>query len=153
MIRYTLSCDNDHTFEAWFRSSADFDAQAARGLLSCPQCGSEKIGKALRAPNVVVRDEPTVARVPAPVAPPPVPAAMLPPEAQEMVSKLRELKAKLVENSENVGERFADEARKIHYGESPARPVHGQASLEDARALLDEGVEILPLPVLPEERN
>lgn len=153
MIRYTLSCDNAHSFEAWFRSSADFDAQAARGLLSCPQCGSEKVGKALMAPNVVVRDGPA-ARVPVPAPPvPPVPAAMLPPEAQEMVAKLRELKAKLVENSENVGERFADEARKIHYGESPARPVHGQASLEDARALLDEGVEILPLPVLPEERN
>jgi hypothetical protein len=160
MIRYALSCDAGHAFEAWFRSSADYDGQAERGLLSCPQCGSARVGKALMAPSVVTREAPAAtapsaapAQVPVPVPPPPVPAALLPPEAQEVVAKLRELKSKLLESSENVGERFPDEARRIHYGEAPPRIVHGQASADEARALIEEGVGILPLPVLPEERN
>jgi hypothetical protein len=80
-------------------------------------------------------------------------AAMATPEASEIIARLRELKAKLLSGSEDVGGRFAEEARRIHYGEAPSRAVHGQASHEDAKALLDEGVGILALPVLPGERN
>lgn len=167
MIRYALSCENAHLFDAWFRSSADYDAQEARGLLECPHCASKTVVKALMAPRVVTHDEPArpaPAMPPAPVVaappvPPPVPvppplaAALATPEGREIVGKLRELKAKMLENSENVGNRFAEEARRIHYGEAPARVVHGEATADDARALLEEGVGILPLPVLPDDLN
>lgn len=156
MIHYSLACDQAHPFEAWFRSSADFDRQAEAGLLSCPHCGSGKVAKALMAPAVRLqptRTEPVPAALPVPATETPVPAALVPPEARAFVEKLRELKAKLLEGSENVGGKFADEARKIHYGEAPARAVHGEATPEQARELIEEGVGILPLPVLPDERN
>jgi hypothetical protein len=153
MIRYSLICSDGHEFEAWFRSSGDFDDQSRRGLLTCPQCGSASVAKALMAPQVVLRETPRPA-LPAPAPPAPaMPAALIPPEAAELIGKLREFKAKLLENSENVGARFADEARKIHYGEAPERAVYGQASIEEARELVDEGIGIMPLPVLPDERN
>jgi hypothetical protein len=157
MIRYALTCSNAHTFDAWFRSAEDFDAQRERGLLSCPTCGDGAVAKALMAPAVVSRRAPPAERaVPPAVRPGPsgaVPAALPSPETAEMVERLRALKAELLKGSEDVGGRFAEEARRIHYGESPARTVHGQASLDDARALVEEGVGILPLPVLPDERN
>ncbi len=156
MIRYTLSCSNDHRFEAWFRSGDDFDDLQARGFLACPSCGDAAVRKALMAPAVVPA-EAREQRMPAPrpAASPsgPVPAALPGPAPAEVIEKLRELKAALLAASEDVGAGFVEEARRIHYGEAPARAVHGQASLEDARALVEEGVEILPLPVLPEERN
>lgn len=158
MIRYALVCSAAHDFDGWFRSSEDFDAQKARGLVDCPVCGSSAVEKALMAPAVRTRDGAA-----APVAPPAVPAAaaalpavpaaLPPPEAAEMIARLRELKAKLTAGSENVGDRFAEEARRIHYGETEARAVHGQASPDEARALVEEGVPILPLPILPDERN
>lgn len=167
MIRYTLACDNAHSFEAWFRSSADFDGQAERGLLECPGCGSTAVAKALMAPNVVTREaaphpvqaDPaqTTDLVPAAAVPAgmpaPVAAALTTPEGRGFLERLRAVKSKLLEGSENVGKGFAEEARRIHYGEAPARPVHGEASSDEARSLIEEGVEILPLPVLPDERN
>jgi hypothetical protein len=158
MIRYALTCAAEHRFEAWFRTADDFDAQEARGLLSCPACGDTAIRKALMAPAVSTGGERAAGQdsLPTPV-PPGMPAtmqaAMATPEASEIIARLRELKAKLLSGSEDVGGRFAEEARRIHYGEAPSRAVHGQASHEDAKALLDEGVGILALPVLPEERN
>ncbi|WP_181701066.1 DUF1178 family protein [Chthonobacter albigriseus] len=169
MISFTLCCSKGHHFDAWFRSSEDYDVQRERGLLSCPSCGSGEVGKGLMAPAVrtAERAEAVVAPLQLVPAPPQAPvsaqpspaasafmqAAMASPEGQEILGRLRELKAKLTANSEDVGSRFVEEARKIHYGEAPERAVHGQASLDDARALLEEGVEIMPLPVLPEERN
>ncbi|HUG60277.1 MAG TPA: DUF1178 family protein [Methylomirabilota bacterium] len=158
MIRYALSCSHGHRFEAWFRSAADFDGQEDRGLLSCPTCGDVAVSKALMAPSVTTRAAgaevaPGPEAPSAPTAVATVPPATTTPEVAAMIAKLREIKAALLEKSENVGSRFADEARRIHYGEAPARPVHGEASNEDARALIEEGVEILPLPILPEERN
>lgn len=162
MIRYDLVCSAPHAFDGWFRSSADFDAQSARGLVTCPVCGSAEVGKALMAPAVRTRggavapavDAPPTAPVPARMeTPPPVPVGLFPPVAAEMLAKLREIKQKLTANSENVGDRFPEEARKIHYGDAPERPVHGQATPEEARALIEEGVEIMPLPILPDERN
>jgi hypothetical protein len=158
MIRYALSCSKGHPFEAWFRSAEDFDRQQEGGLLACPSCGDTSVAKALMAPAVVSRGEaqavipdaqPETAPLPV-AAPGPVP---LPPEAEAMIARLRELKAKLLENSEDVGRGFAEEARRIHFGEAPLRAVHGQASQEDAASLIEEGVEIMQLPVLPEDRN
>ncbi|WP_075217238.1 DUF1178 family protein [Mongoliimonas terrestris] len=165
MIRYALVCDKAHGFDAWFRSAADFDTQAERGLLSCPHCGSVSVAKGLMTPQVRTAESREKTRLPPPQpttdAPSdtgsdmmvPVPAALATPEGREILGRLRALKAKLIENSENVGAKFAEEARRIHYGEAPERPVHGQATVEEARALVEEGVGILPLPVLPDEQN
>lgn len=139
MIRFSLHCDKDHEFEGWFGSSADYDGQSERGLIECPTCGSRQIGKALMAPAVAVsRDMP--AR----------PLAM-DPEKRVMMRKLREMVQALKRNSEDVGDRFADEARKIHHGEAEVRGIIGQASSDDARSLIEEGIEIAPLPEFPED--
>ncbi len=149
MIRYSLVCSNAHEFEGWFRSSEDFDAQSAAGLCACPDCGSTSVAKALMRPNVATSET----RAVAPAATPDKHLVAVPPEAREFIEKLKEIKAALLDGSENVGKRFAEEARRIHFGEAPARSVHGEASEEDARALMEDGIDILPLPVLPGERN
>lgn len=140
MITFSLHCDKDHQFEGWFSSSADFDRQSENGLVECPMCGSHKIEKALMAPAVAVSREAAQAQ---PLA--------LDPEKREMMSKLREMVQAVRANSEDVGERFPEEARKIHHGETEARGIIGRASSEDAKALIDEGIEIAPLPELPED--
>ncbi|WP_417426764.1 DUF1178 family protein [Hoeflea sp.] len=139
MIKFNLQCDNDHEFEGWFFSSTDFDAQIERGLVECPSCGSHVIGKALMTPSVSVSREQDKR-----------PLAMAP-EKQEMLRKLREMVKAVRDNSEDVGDRFPDEARKIHHGETEARGIIGKASQEDARALVEEGIGIAPLPDLPED--
>ena len=139
MIRFSLHCDKEHEFEGWFGSSADFDAQSERGLIECPTCGSRRIGKSLMAPAVAVAREK-----------PARPLAM-DPEKREMMRKLREMVQAIKRNSEDVGDRFADEARKIHHGEAEVRGIIGQASSDDARSLIEEGIEIAPLPEFPED--
>ncbi len=160
MIRYALICDNEHDFEGWFKDSASFDGQVKAKVVSCPSCGSTKVSKALMAPTVRSSKK-KAARVPAETAetaeatqsPEAVPMATANPRHAELVETLRKLKQHVVENSEYVGKRFPEEARKIHYEEADARSIYGEASLEDAKALLDEGVELQPLPVLPEDKN
>lgn len=142
MIKYTLACDNGHSFEGWFSSSADFDRQAELGLVSCPACGSVSVAKQLMAPSVSTarkRDETKV--------------LMLDQARKEAVAKIRELVTAIRENAEDVGEKFPEEARKIHYGEAEQRGLIGQATIDEAKALLDEGIEIAPLPVLPDDVN
>lgn len=139
MIRFSLHCDKDHEFEGWFSSSKDYDDQAERGLVECPVCGSRQVGKALMAPAVAVSKE-AAAR----------PLAM-DPEKREMMRKLREMVQAIKKNSEDVGERFADEARKIHHGEAEVRGIIGKASSDDARSLIEEGIEIAPLPEFPDD--
>jgi hypothetical protein len=142
LIRYELSCDNGHAFEGWFGSAADFDRQQTMALVSCPSCGSAHVSKRLMAPSVSTarKKERRLERV-----------------AQagqaEMMNKLREVVTAIRASSEDVGERFPEEARKIHYGEAEQRGLIGKASLEEVRDLLEEGVEIAPLPVLPDEAN
>lgn len=151
MIRYALACEAGHGFDSWFRSSEDFDAQDKRGLVSCPMCGSAKIAKQIMAPQVARKDRDAVI-----VAAPPETGqnvALVDPEAQALRQKIAELRAQLFANSEDVGQKFADEARKIHYGESEQRTIHGQASSDDARALIEEGIDFMPVPMLPDERN
>ncbi|WP_370676688.1 DUF1178 family protein [Pleomorphomonas sp. PLEO] len=153
MIRYSLVCSNGHEFEGWFRSSDDFDTQSSAGLCACPECASTSVAKALMRPNVATSE--TRAAVPVAVegGAQEKQLVAVPPEAREFLEKLKEIKAALLDGSENVGKRFAEEARRIHFGEAPIRAVHGEATEEDARALVEEGIDILPLPVLPGERN
>ena len=139
MIRFSLRCDKDHEFEGWFSSSSDFEVQSERGLVSCPVCGSPKVGKALMAPAVAASRQ-TAER----------PLAM-DPEKREMMRKIRDMVKAVKQNSEDVGDRFADEARKIHHGEAEARGIIGKASGEDAKSLIEEGIEIAPLPDFPED--
>ena len=158
MIRYTLRCERKHTFESWFQDSSTYDAQVARKLVSCPVCSSVKIEKAIMAPRIVSkkgreRAEP----VPATAAPAESPASgstpLLMAQERELRTKLKELRDHIVKNADNVGEQFPNEARKMHYGDIEHRPIYGEASPEEAKSLIDEGVEVSPLPVLPEDRN
>ncbi len=164
MIRYTLRCDRDHTFESWFQDSAAFDSQAKRKLVSCPLCDSVKVEKAIMAPRIVgkkgrerAEPVPTPAATPAAEAPAAVPAPgatpLLMAQERELRAKIKELRDHIVKNADNVGEKFANEARKMHYGEIEHRPIYGEASPEEAKSLIDEGVEVSPLPVLPDDRN
>jgi len=145
MIRYALQCTAGHGFDSWFRDSAAFDEQAKRGLIVCPECGSAKIEKQIMAPAVTVKDEKAVSA--------PRPVAMMGEKEREMRAMLRAFHRHLKENAQDVGAGFADEARKIHYGETEERAIYGQASEEDARALHDEGIEVMAVPVLPDDRN
>ena len=162
MIRYSLICERKHDFEIWFKNSADYDKQAKRGLVTCPACGSIEVEKALMAP-ALGRGTKKDVHVPAAEAPPtteaPVPVenktsvAMISPQEQEFRAKLKELRDHLTKNADNVGAKFPEEARKMHYGESKHRSIYGEASPQEAKELLEEGVELHPLPVLPDERN
>jgi hypothetical protein len=160
MIRYTLRCERDHNFESWFQDSAAYDSQAKRKLVSCPVCDSVKVEKAIMAPRIVSkkgreRAEPVPAPAPAAEAPVPAPGAtpLLMAQERELRAKIKELRDHIVKNADNVGEKFPNEARKMHYGEIEHRPIYGEASPEEAKSLIDEGVEVSPLPVLPDDRN
>ena len=161
MIRYALACDKGHGFESWFADSAAFDKQAKRGLVTCPHCGSPKVEKAIMAPRLagahkrkapIEMPQTDVAPVAtAPEAPSPV--AMMSPQEQEIRGKLKELREHLTKNADDVGKKFPDEARKMHYGEIEHRSIYGVATPDDARELAEEGIEFHPLPILPDERN
>jgi hypothetical protein len=155
MIRYTLRCERDHTFESWFQNSSAYDQQVRRKLVACPICNSDSIEKAIMAPQVVSKKGRAQAAEPSP-APEAAPAESTPlmmTQERELRTKLRELRDHIVNNADNVGERFPNEARKMHYGDIEHRPIYGEASREEARALIDEGIEVSPLPVLPDDRN
>jgi hypothetical protein len=154
VIRYSLVCDKGHAFESWFQSSAAYDKQQKRNLVSCPLCGSDKVDKAIMAPRLKRTDRAPVAE-PSPPTPSetPTPVAMMSPQEQEFRTKLKELREHLTKNADNVGKKFPEEARKMHYGEIEHRSIYGEASPDDARALHEEGIEFHPLPVLPDERN
>jgi hypothetical protein len=161
MIRYALRCEHDHTFESWFQDSAAYESQAKRKLVSCPVCDSVKVEKAIMAPRIVgkkgrQRAEP----VPTPTETPAVPDApaaastpLMMAQERELRAKLKELRDHIVKNADNVGERFPNEARAMHYGDKEHRPIYGEASPDEAKALVEEGIEVSPLPVLPEDRN
>ncbi|WP_349956397.1 DUF1178 family protein [Rhizobium sp. ZPR3] len=142
MIHYSLHCDNAHEFEGWFSESADFDRQVASGFLTCPVCNSAAISKLLMAPSVSTarkRDEmQTVAMNTA---------------RKEAMTKLKEAVDAIKANAEDVGAKFPEEARKIHYGEADARGIIGKATPDEAQALVEEGIEIAAIPVLPDDIN
>lgn len=172
MIHYALICPSEHEFEGWFRSSSDFEAQAAAGHVSCPVCGSTQVARALMAPNVQPargraavpaaetgagsESAPAAASAPVPVPVPaaPPPALVAPHPAQAvLLAALKEIRAKVLETADYVGSDFAEEARRIHYGESEQRGIYGEASAEEAEALIEEGIDVHALPILPDDRN
>jgi hypothetical protein len=156
MIRYNLRCDRGHAFESWFQNSSAYESQEKRKLVSCPACGSVKVERAIMAPQIVNKKGSDSA-APSPIASTEVTAPASTPlmmaQERELRAKLKELRDHIVKNADNVGERFPNEARKMHYGDIEHRPIYGEASPDEARSLIDEGVEVSPLPVLPDDRN
>jgi hypothetical protein len=158
MIHYQLRCTQQHEFDGWFKSSTDFDKQAAAGLVECPACGGVKVVRAMMAPAVATRD---VAPVPAPPSPsgasPSVPAT---PPAEPAVAAsgrmpahiramLQRLRAEVERHCDYVGPSFADEARKMHRGESDKHGIYGETTPSEAEALAEEGIEVARMPWIP----
>ena len=142
MINFSLICEHDHEFDGWFSSSSDFDSQLKKGLVACPVCDSSKVSKSLMSPSVSTgRQKEKVA------------LANMAATQKEVADQLKVLRDKMTEGAEDVGRRFPEEARKIHYGETEKRGIYGEANREEVTALVEEGVEIVPLPTLPEEAN
>ncbi len=148
MIRYALACEQAHEFESWFPSSGAYDAQAARGLLTCPYCGSTKIDKQIMAPRLARAEKEPVA-----AAGPDQPMALLSERERAIRAMLKAVREHVMKHAEHVGDRFPEEARRIHYGEVEYRSIYGEASPAEARELLEEGIEVHPLPVIADDRN
>lgn len=141
MISFSLTCENAHEFEGWFRSNDDFQTQKKRKLVGCPVCGSHKVEKALMAPAVSTsRKQEKI-------------ALAMNAQQREALTQLKALSEKIRENADYVGDKFAEEARKIHFGETEARGIYGEATPDEAKSLVEEGVEFMPIPVFPEDRN
>lgn len=153
MIRYSLVCEAGHGFESWFRSSGDYDRQRKRGLVTCPACASGEIEKQIMKPSVARSDkgrtrkpQPTPDNETAPVT-------MMSPQEEFLRGKLKELREHVAKNADYVGEKFPEMARQMHYDEVERRSIYGEAKPDEVKDLIDEGVEVHPLPVLPEDRN
>ena len=146
MIRYALKCDQGHAFESWFKSAEAFDALLAGGHVGCVICGSSQVEKALMAPAV------RPARKADSAEPAATPGALTQP-ASPAEEALAEMRRKIEESSDYVGDDFAREARAMHNGEAPERAIHGEARLDEARALLEDGVPVMPLPFAPKRRT
>ena len=156
MIHYNLRCARGHAFESWFQSSSAYETQEKRKLVNCPVCGSAEVERAIMAPQIVSKKGREVAvAAPAPATEVATPAStpLLMAQERELRTKLKELRDHIVKSADNVGERFPVEARKMHYGDIEHRPIYGEASPDEARALIEEGVGVTPLPVLPDDRN
>jgi len=177
MIKYQLRCDGAHEFEGWFQSSAAFDDQSARGLVSCPTCESIAVKRALMTPNLaspktrkdspmrgqgeaLPAENPATAPATAPAMSPATSPSALPPSApvlspaaaekmQDLVADMRQLQAKIKAECRDVGTSFAEEARKIHYGEAEPKGIYGQATSEEREALDEEGIDVVDIPWLP----
>jgi hypothetical protein len=143
MIKYRLVCNQGHEFEGWFKTGMDFDFQSAKGQVACPHCGSLAVSKAIMAPNVATRTD--LSRAPE--------AAKATRTAEQIQALMRQLRATVEQHAEYVGPRFAEEARRVHFDESTPRGVYGEASAEEAKALFEEGIPILPLPRIREDLN
>jgi hypothetical protein len=173
MIRYRLQCPDDHQFDAWFANSAAYDTQAKRGLVSCAVCGATRIEKALMAPNVGTKGNKKADKArKSPGKPTDVTAPTEATEiaatnsvaltgeaakraavARELMALMRKVRAEVEAKADYVGPNFAEEARKIHYDEAPNRGIYGEATKRVVVELLDEGIDIMPLPDVPEDRN
>jgi hypothetical protein len=147
MMHYELICKDGHEFDGWFSSSANYDEQRRDGLLSCPVCGSDQVEKRLMMPGLPVKsNRKTEAKQPVFTGP-------TDPRQKALIKMMRELRKSVEQNAEYVGDKFAEEARKIHYEEADKRGIYGEATIEDANALVEEGIEVHPLPKLPEDGN
>ena len=166
MIKYQLICDQSHEFEGWFASSAAFEDQQKSGFLTCPSCNSGSVKRALMAPNLAspktrksdlasAADSPAQAPSAESATPTPSPTASLPSEAavqmHQLMGEMRRLQAKIRSECRDVGDNFAEEARKMHYGETDAEGIYGQATPEEREALDDEGIPVMDMPWLPKD--
>lgn len=157
IIIYDLECEYSHRFEGWFRSNEDFDSQREQHLLTCPECGTSAIRKVPSKVNIGSKSAAVIQPADAPASTP-TPTVAHKPNSVDVATAFvmaRQAIQALINHSEDVGERFAEEARKIHYEEAPIRAIRGQASPEEFEELRDEGIEVIALPVLPgdEELN
>lgn len=137
MIRFTLTCDNDHRFDSWFQSGSAYDSLQRAGMVSCAVCGSTKVDKALMAPAVAVSDKKPSLDAP----------------ASDLETAIRALREKVAAESDYVGDTFAREARAMHEGAIPERSIWGETKPEEARALIEDGIPVLPLPFGPKPRG
>ncbi|MCB1504417.1 MAG: DUF1178 family protein [Hyphomicrobiaceae bacterium] len=160
MIRYRLRCANGHEFEAWFGSSAAYEAQEASGHLACPACGDAHVGRAIMAPSVATgtrqssdNAEPAAASSQPPESSQPPQGHAIPAELRTALREARALRDEILSKSEYVGPRFADEARRIHFEEAPDRPIHGEADPEEVKSLHEDGIAVMPIPLLPDDLN
>lgn len=149
MIRYALICESGHEFESWFRSSGDYDVQQKKKFVTCPVCESSKVEKQIMAPRIArsekpAREQPSGEKTT---------VAMMSPQEIEFRQKLRELREHVTRNADYVGDKFPDLARKMHYHEIEKRSIYGEAKPDEVRDLIDEGVEVAPLPLLPDDKN
>lgn len=141
MILYSLVCDSDHKFDGWFRNAEAFEEQTERGIVTCPICNSKAVSKALMAPAVTRS------------ASEKVPLSIGHPQQGQLREMLRALRNKVTAEADYVGDKFAEEARKIHFKEVEARGIYGEATREEVAALAEDGVDFMPLPHIPEEHN
>jgi hypothetical protein len=141
VIHYTLVCESEHKFDGWFRNAEAFDEQNGRGIVTCPVCSSSSVAKALMAPSVSRASSDKVA------------VSVGHPQQARLRELLKALRDKVTAEADYVGDRFADEARKIHFGEVDPHGIYGEASREDVASLLEDGIDVMPLPQLPDERN
>lgn len=153
MIRYALKCAQGHSFESWFQSASAYDRLAAAGHVACAVCGSAEVEKALMAPRVAgeaAAEPPPAAETPGPDAPEQAPLSRPASVAEQAMAELRR---RIERESDYVGDRFATEARRMHEGDSPHRAIHGEARPDEARALIEEGVPVTPLPFLSRRKT
>ena len=163
MIHFDLICQNGHEFDSWFASNSAFDQQQKTNLVTCPYCNTDKVEKCLMVPSIPAKANKKSSD--ATNEPPRQPAsgqedqrpsllsAHNDPDMQELAENIRKMRQHVSENAEYVGKDFAKEAREIHYEEKPARGIYGETSLEEAKSLIEEGVDVMPLPTLPEEKT
>jgi hypothetical protein len=156
MIKFSLVCENAHAFESWFASGAAYDQQTGQHLIACPLCGSVAVTKAIMAPAVanhlgrVVEQENLP---PQPVVPIGMPSSLLDPRHRDIREAMSAIRTQILADTVDVGTNFPQEARKMHDGDSPERPIRGEASVEEVHALMEEGIKILPVPAAPEDLN
>jgi hypothetical protein len=141
LIQYSLHCSKGHTYDAWFKNAAAFDEQQARGIVTCAVCGDVAVSKAPMAPSVARTGAEKISLSSSPL------------DAAKFRAMLREYRQKVTSEADYVGDRFAEEARKIHFEEVEARGIYGNATRDEVIALAEEGIEFMPLPDLPEEHN
>ena len=141
MIHYALVCENAHKFEAWFRNAEAYDEQHARGIVTCPVCMSGSVEKALMAPSVSRSSSEKVS------------LSIGHPEHAQLRDAMRALRNKVTSEADYVGDKFAEEARKIHFKDVEARGIYGEATREEVTSLIEDGVDFMPLPIIPEEHN
>ena len=149
MIRYTLKCDQDHSFEGWFASAGAFDSLQASGMVSCTICGSVRVEKALMTPAVRPARKAEAAPPEAAARPEATAATPLSGPQNRIEAAIEALRRTVEENSDDVGTNFAAQARAMHEGTLPERAIHGEAKPEEARALIEDGIPVTPLPFLP----